>query len=200
MDFRIAAAALLLGLGVAQPAFADDVAVQIEAARGAYAKGDSLHALSALQAAIAVLNTRLAEQFSKVLPPAPAGWDAGSVDVQSLDTIGGGISLSKGFSKGEATLNAALIVDNPAVGASAAMFQAGPQVARQPGWSRLQLGGEEALLRYDATARSGEILMLIGGRVLLQIEGTEITSNDILVDAAKGWNTAAVRKLISAGS
>ncbi len=198
MGFRIAAA-LFLGLVAVEPAFAEGVGEQIDAARTAYAKGDSLHALSALQAAIAVLNSRLADQFSKVLPPAPGGWDAGSVDVQSLDTIGGGISLSKGYSKGESTLNATLIVDNPAVGASAAMFQPTSQVDGRPGWSRLQLASEEALVRYDGAARSGEILLLIGGRVLLQVEGTEIANRDILVDAAKGWNIGAIRKLIAPG-
>lgn len=200
MGFRVAVACLAIALGAAQPALAEDVSVQIDAARAALGKGDNLHALSFLQAAVASLNARLSDQFAKVVPGAPAGWEAAAIESQSLDTIGGGITLTRAYTKGDSTLNAALIIDNPAVSASAAMFQAAPQVAAQPGWSRLKLGGEDALLRFDAAARSGEIMMVIGGRVLLQVEGTEIASDDVLVDVAKGWNTGGIRKLIAAGS
>ena len=159
-----------------------------------------LHTLSSLQAAVALLNGRLSDQFSKVLPAPLAGWESGAPEQETLDTIGGGISLTRAYTKGDATLNAALIVDNPSVAASVAMFQSAPQVASQPGWSRLKLGGDDALMRYDAASRAGEIMMVIGGRVLLQIEGTEIAKDDVLVELAKGWNTAAIRKLITAGS
>jgi hypothetical protein len=197
MRFRTVFFALLLGGWLAAPALADDLSNQLDAARAAYAKGDSLRTLSAVQAAISLLNARLLDQFAKVMPPAPAGWDAGPPESQLLDTIGGGYSLTRGYTKGESTLNASLIVDNPAVTASTAMFQAAPQVASQPGWSRLKVGTEDALVRFDPTTRAGEILLVIGGRVLLQIEGTEIAAQDVLVETAKGWNVAAIRKMIS---
>jgi len=37
---------------------------------------------------------------------------------------------------------------------------------------------------------------LVGERALLQIEGTDINKDDVLLDAAKGWNVAALRKLL----
>lgn len=190
----------ILCLASAQPALADDVAADIEAARSAYLKGDQLHSLTALQAAVSGLSSHLVAQCSKFLPPPPAGWEGAGTDSQSLDTIGGGLTVTRGYVKGEATLNASLVIDNPAVGASLTMFQAASQVASQPGWSRIKVGNDDALLRYDSASQSGEIMMVIGDRVLLQIEGTEIASDSILVDAAKGWNTGGIRKFIGIGS
>lgn len=197
MRFRIAATiALAATLSAAQPALADDISTQLEQARAAYVRNDPLHALSALQATINMLNTRLADVFGKTLPPPPAGWDAGTIETQSLDSIGGGVTVTRAYTKDNASLNAALIVDNPAVNSSVAMFQTGSQEAAQPGWTHLKINDTDALLRYDSANRAGEILIVVGDRVLLQIEGTDINKDVILVETAKGWNIPAIRKLL----
>lgn len=199
MVLRGAVLAFLL-TAAAMPARADDVAGQLDAARAALGRGDSLHTLTSLQAAVSALNARLAEQFSKALPPPPVGWEGGAADPQTLDGVGGGLSVARAYSKGDGMLNATLIVDNPAVAAAQSLFQSGSPQVSQPGWSRLKLGTDDALLRFDGSSRSGEIMMVIGARVLLEIEGTEISREDILVEAAKGWNLPAIRRLIAAGS
>jgi len=193
---HLAAAALALILGSAllasAPAFADDVANSIEQARAAYAKGDSLHALTALQSAQEVVYGRLTDQFSKAMPAAPAGWEASPPESQSLDSIGGGMTVTRGYIKGDATLNASLVVDNPAVAAGGAPL-------KQPlkaGWSKIKIGSDDALERFDTSARSGEVIILINDRVLLQIEANDIPKDDAMLDAAKGWNIAAIRKIL----
>ncbi|HVI51583.1 MAG TPA: hypothetical protein VM661_10265 [Candidatus Sulfotelmatobacter sp.] len=189
---QLAAAALVLMIGGVFPAYADDVANNIEQARAAYAKGDALHTLSALQAAQTAVYGKLADQFGKAMPAAPAGWEASAPESQSLDSIGGGLTVTKGFTKGEATLNATLVVDNPAVAAGGAPL-------KQPvkaGWSKIKIGSDDALERFDSSTRSGEIMIMIADRVLLQIEGNDITKDDALLDAAKSWNIAAIRKVL----
>ncbi|OIQ95112.1 hypothetical protein GALL_229180 [mine drainage metagenome] len=184
-------AAVLLGAGAAR---ADDVALQIGQAGAANVRGDALHTLTALQAAQTLVFGRLTEQFAKVMPPAPAGWDASPPESQSLDSIGGGMTVTRGYSKGDSTLNASLVVDNPAVMANSTLFrQTG---ALNPGWSRLEIGGEDALMRYDAADRVGEIMILLSDRVLLQIEGSDIGRSDLLVQTARGWNIAAIRRVL----
>jgi len=76
------------------------------------------------------------------------------------------------------------------------MFQKGTQAPAQPGWTRLKVNDTDALVRYDSANRAGEILMVVGDRVLLQIEGTDIAKDDVLVETAKGWNIPAIRKLL----
>lgn len=200
MSLRVAVVAIMLVLTAAKAVRADDVGNQLDIARTAYGKGDFLHALTNLQAAVSAMNARLVDQFSKALPPSPTGWDSSATDNQSLDGVGGGLSVTRAYNKGEALLNASLIADNPAVAAAQSLFLPGSQVSSQPGWSRIKIGTDDVLLRYDAASRSGEIMMVIGARVLLEIEGTEIAREDILVETAKGWNLGVVRRLIAPGS
>lgn len=185
--------------GMVSSALADDIAVQIDAARGAYGKGDQLHALTALQAATQQLNQHLVGQFGKLLPASPRGWESSSPESQSLDGAGGGLEVTEAYSKGDATLNASLIIDNPAVAASLAMVQDAARQAPRPGWSKIKLGSDDALLRFDPQTRAGEVVMVIGDRALLQIEGNEITKDDVLVEMARGWNVGALKKLIGPG-
>jgi hypothetical protein len=197
--FAVLSLGLLFALVPASELLADEVTNQLDAARANYAKGDQLHALVALQGAVAQLSQRLTNQFSKLMPPAPRGWDSDSQEAQSLDGAGGGLGVTQAYSKGDATLNVSLVVDNPAVGASAAMIQGASSQPARPGWTRLKLGADEALLRFDPAARSGEVMVVVGERVLLQVEANEISKDDVLLDMAKSWNTAAVRKFIEGG-
>ena len=64
------------------------------------------------------------------------------------------------------------------------------------GWSKIKIGTDDALARFDASARSGEVIILINDRVLLQIEANDIPTDDAMLDAAKGWNIAAIRKIL----
>lgn len=181
-------------------ASADDVAGQIEAARGAYGKGDQLHALAALQAATAQLNQQLAGLFGKLLPAAPRGWDGSLPEAPSLDAAGGGLEVTEAYSQGDSTLNVSLIIDNPAVASTLVLFQDAARNTPRPGWSRIKLGTEDVLVRFDPQTRAGELMMVIGGRALLQIEGNEIAKDEVLLDFARGWNVGAIRKLIGPGA
>ncbi len=115
------------------------------------------------------------------------------------NSIGGGITVTRGFQKGEAALNASLLVDNPAVANILALFQPGNGApAGDSGWRIVNIGGESALLRFDAANREGEIEMVIAGRAALQVEGSEIAADQILIDLAQGWNLPALKKLLGA--
>jgi hypothetical protein len=82
------------------------------------------------------------------------------------------------------------------VAAAAALFANQAATAAQPNLKRIKVGAEDALLRWDAANHTGEVTMVLGNRVLLQIEGDNLAQGDALVDAAKGWNVAGIRKLV----
>lgn len=193
----VAAAAVLAGLA-AGPAWADDVAAEVQDAGGALAHGDALHALSALQAAEGALAAQLTDSFARALPPPPSGWDAAMPDDPPLDMAGGGFTLSRGYQKADSSLTALVVVDNPAVTAAIALFQPGNAASATSEWSRLSVGGQPALLRFDSTMNEGEILIVLDGRALLEIDGDAIASKSVLVDAAKGWDIAALHRLLAA--
>ncbi len=189
--------AIVAALAAASAAWADEVGDRLEAARSAYARGDALRALEAVQAAQGALNGRLVEQFAKTLPPAPQGWEASVPESQPLDLIGGGITITRGYQKGEATLNASLLIDNPAVANIVSLFQPGSgPPGGEGGWKTVAVGGETGLLRFDAANHEGEIVLAIQSRAALQIEGGEIADEKILLNAAQGWNLTLLRKLL----
>ncbi len=193
----IAAIGALVALSTAQPVLADEAADKLDAARTAYGKGDSLRALESMQAAQTMVTAKLVEQFSRTMPPPPAGWQASEAESQPLDTIGGGLTVTRGYQKGESTLNATLLIDNPAVSNILALFQPNSSITGgEGGWKSVAVNGESALLRFNAANHEGEIVLALQNRAALQIEGGEIAEEKLLTDAASGWNMALIKKLL----
>jgi hypothetical protein len=173
---------------------ADIVPAQLDAARAAYQKNDLPRTAKALEAALADIHDRLGKALAETMPPPASGWQADPPEIQGLGQVGGGLAVTRAYAKGEATLNASLFLDSPAVEPAAALF-ANPAAAAQPNMKRVKVGNEDAVMRYDAANKSGEVTVVLGNRVLLSIEGDNIASADALTDAAKGWNFAKIRSL-----
>jgi hypothetical protein len=188
-------AALILGLAAlwACPVMAaDNVPARLDAARAAHGKGDLARAATELEAAVAELQGRLGKMLGEFLPPPPPGWQAEPVEIQSLSGSGGGLAVTRAYVRDDNTLNISLIIDSPAVTSAAAQLAAPPQ----PNSRKVKLGGEDAVLRWDSQGRNGEVLIVPGPRILLQIEGDNLATSDVLSDAAKGWNLAGIKKAL----
>ena len=194
---RQAASVLCLAVALAWPlqvsGAADMVPARLEAARAAHAKGDLARAAVELEAAVAELHSRLGKSLAEYMPAPLAGWQAEAVETQSLATTGGGIAVTRAYARDDSSLNAALIIDSPAVAAATGQFAAEPQ----PNVRKIKLSGEDALLRWDATGRTGEVILVLGGRVLLQIEGDSLANSEVLLDAARGWNLGGIKKALA---
>ncbi|EME69761.1 hypothetical protein H261_12024 [Paramagnetospirillum caucaseum] len=188
-------AVLILGLAtlLASPVLAaDSVPARLDAARIAHARGDLARAAMELEAAVAELQGRLGRQLAEFLPPPLAGWQADAVETHSLAGSGGGLAVTRAYGRDDGTLNISLIIDSPAVSAATSQLAAFPQ----PNARKVAVGNEEAVLRWDPQGRNGEVLMVLGARVLLQIEGDNLPNGEVLSDAAKGWNLGGIRKAL----
>jgi len=174
---------------------ADTVPAQIEAARVAYQKNDLSRTARALEAALTDIHDRLGKALAETMPPAATGWQADPPEVQGLGQVGGGLAVTRAYSQNQASLNASLFLDSPAVESAAALFANPAAAAAQPNMKRLKVGGEDALLRYDSSTKTGEITVVLGNRVLLSIEGDNIANADALTEAAKGWNIGKIKGL-----
>ena len=172
---------------------AETVGIHMDAARQYYQKGDIALAAHELETALMDLQGRLGRGLSEYMPPALVGWQAEESEIQGLGAIGGGLSVTRAYTKGDASLNASIILDSPAVEAAAALMVASVQ---PPNSRRIKIGTDDALLRWDDSSRSGEITIVISNRVLMQIEGDNLTAGDLLVELARGFNIAAIRKLV----
>jgi hypothetical protein len=193
----VGGAAFGLASLLAISAQADDISDKLDAARTAYGKSDSLRTLEALQSLEGTLTTKLVEQFAKTMPQPPSGWEASPPESQPLDAVGGGLTVTRAYQKGDAALNATLIVDNPSVANTVALIQSpGAPPAGEVGWKGVKIGTDDAMVRFDPANREGEIMLAIQNRAALQIEGSEIASEQILTEAAQGWNLALLKKLL----
>lgn len=184
----LAAPALVGSAGAADPG------PRIDAARQALQRGDLSRTVKELEAALVEVQARLGKSLADQLPPALAGWQAEPAEVQGLGAVGGGLAVTRAYVRDQSTMNATLIMDSPAVEAAAALLANEAATAAQPNMNRIRVGTESALLRWDGSIRSGEITMVLGSRVLLEIHGDNLKSGDVLVDAAKGWNIPGIRK------
>jgi len=189
--------ALLAAAEVSPPARPDPVPGLIESARAAQGRGDLARAAHDLEAALSDLHGRIGTALAAGLPPPPSGWQAEAAETQSLFNAGGGLSVGRAFSHEDASLNVLLILDSPAVAAAAAQFQPGAPLSANV--HRVKIGGEDALVRWDAGTHSGDVTVVLGGRALLQVEGDGVASADLLLDTAKGWNLTGIRKLLGGG-
>ncbi|CAA7621045.1 conserved exported hypothetical protein [Candidatus Terasakiella magnetica] len=173
---------------------AESVSARLEAAKAAYAKGDVARSAAETEAALAELHARLGKALAEFLPAPPAGWQAEAAETQAMGSAGGGIAVSRAYSRDESSLNAALVLDSPAVLSAAGQFAT--IADGQPNFKHLKIGAEDAVLRWDPTVRTGEITLVLGNRVLLQIEGDSLGTSELLAEAARGWNVAGIRKYL----
>ncbi len=171
---------------------AESISSRMDAARAAHAKGDLARAALELEAALAELHTRLGKQLGELLPPPPTGWQAEPAETQSLAGSGGGMAVSRAYGRDDGSVNAAVIFDSPAVSAAISQLAAFPQ----PNARQVKVGAEDAVMRWDAQGRNGEVLMVLGTRILLQIQGDNLPNSEVLSDFAKGWNLAGIRKAL----
>lgn len=195
MRGRKLAAVMALTLLALPVRAADDVPARMDAARAAYQKGDLPRAARELDAALRQLHDRLGRSLAEAMPAPLAGWQADASEIQGLGQVGGGLSVTRAYSRNESSLNASLIMDSPAVEAAAALIANPAATAAQPNMKRVKVGAEDALMRYDSSTKSGEITIVVGTRVLLEIEGENLANGDVLMEAAKGWNVAKIRGL-----
>ena len=187
---RLVVSLCLLLFSAIGGAYGADMGGRIDAAHAYYAKGDLAKAAHELEAVLFDIQDKLGRTLSNLMPPPLAGWQADDAEYEGLGSSGGGLSVTRAYSKNDASLNASIILDNPAVGAA--------QEASQPQQSvkKVKIGTEEAILRWDTASHSGDISLVLGKRILLQIEGEDLASGDALVDLAKGFDLIAIRKAV----
>lgn len=192
---RVAALCLVLAAAGSPAGAADEVPARLDSARTAYQKGDLARAAHHAEAALKDIHQKLGRALADAMPPALPGWQAEPAEIQGLGQVGGGLSVTRAYTKGDSTLNASLFLDSPAVEAAQALLSNPAATAAQPHMKRIKVGADDALNRYDPSTRTGEITLVLGGRVLLEIAGDGLAGADQLGEAAKGWNLSRIREL-----
>jgi hypothetical protein len=179
---------------------------RIDAAKQMYQAGKLLQSADELQAAVATIYSQLGKTYGQTLPPAPAGWVIDQPDPQRLALMGGGMAAVRDFKPAvpppsaqpgaqQPRMNARIVLDGDAVRAMAPLFGPALPPGTPPTVRKVRIGADDALVAYDPNLRAGEVSVLVGGRILLQVEGQGVANPDAMIAAMQGWKIAELKKL-----
>ncbi|MDZ7853265.1 MAG: hypothetical protein U5L98_11635 [Halomonas sp.] len=191
-----------LGLVSAQAqAQTDEVVEQIELGLELYQEQEYGAAITELEFAINDIRKLVSERIAETFPEAPEGWSAGTVESAGGGGAaamfgGGGSMLEREYRQesGSGRMTAKLMIDNPMIQAMSAMFSNPAMIAAQPNMERIRIGRESALLKWQPERGSAEVSFLMDGRILMQVNGQELDSQEPAVELLKAWDMEAVRE------
>lgn len=192
---------LLASLAVAAPAAADEITDQLDQARSYYDEGDLPGAIAELEFALQAMRGRIGQELLATFPAAPAGWTAADADDAGQTAMpfpGGGTTLSRTYrnEQGEGSIEAQLLTGGGFLQGLAGMFMNPQVMAAQPNAKRVRIGRENAVVTYDADVREAQLMLDIGGKATIMLQGHDVASGDPLVELVNQWDIKLVKELI----
>ncbi|TVQ41634.1 MAG: hypothetical protein EA356_00100 [Geminicoccaceae bacterium] len=179
----------------ATPALGDEVLELLDDARELYLEGELNEAISELEFAIQAIRAQAGGLYAATFPEPPTGWTAGPVETVAGIPGLGGQAMSRSYEGPDgAFVEAELLIDNPMIQMFGAMLQNPALMAMQPDAERVRVHRTNAMLQWPGDG-SGELMMLLGGRMLLKLEGQGLGDKDDLVGFLEAWDVATLRQL-----
>ncbi|MCG6657670.1 hypothetical protein HOP52_07855 [Halomonas campisalis] len=199
LSSAVIAASMLLP--VAGHSLADEVVEQIELGLELYQEAEYGAAITELEFAINDIRKLMSSRIGATFPDAPDGWTAGEVEsagggAAAMLGGAGGTMLQRQYREqdGNGQLEASLMIDNPMVQGMAAMFSNPAMIAAQPNMERVRLGRESVIVKWEPDRSRAEATLLLDGRILMQVKGQNIASQETAVELLRAWDLAAVRE------
>jgi hypothetical protein len=166
-------ASLLLAIAATGPARADDVTDTLRSAIEAYEAGDRQFALEEIEFARQLMLEQKTDSLGGFLPPAPEGWTMtlDSDMAAGLAMMGGGVGAGADYAAPDGTtVTITLMADNPMVAGMAAMVSNAAAMGLR----------SERIGRQRFAMQDGQLLALIGNRILVQAEGDTDAARSLL--------------------
>ena len=183
---------LAAALALVAPARADEVTDQLDQAKKYYDGGDLPGAIAELEFALQAMRGRIGQALLATFPPPPDGWTVREAEGQpqgQVPMMGSGTMLSRTYSDGkEASIEAQLMSGGGFLQGLAGMFMNPQVMAAQPNAKRVRVGRENAVVTYEAAARSAQLVLDIGGKATIMLQGQNLASGDPLVALAIRWD------------
>lgn len=158
----------------------DNVISTIKEALQQYEKGDYTSAASNLNYASQLVLQKKSEQMRALLPEAPPGWETEKTKSQAVgaEMLGGGITISRTYSKGEATVHLEVIADSPMM-RSVLMMTSNSVFASAGGGKLEKVKGNRAIVKYDGDDQKGDIYVVVDSRFVVTIKGRHVQREDL---------------------
>lgn len=165
----------------AQPLRAEDnVLGTIKEATKQYEAGDYTGAASNLDYAAQLIRQQKSERMKALLPAPLAGWEGKEASAQALGAaiLGGGVTVSRDYKKGAASLSVEIVSDSPVL-QSVLMMVNNPMFAGAGGGKLETVKGQRAIIKFDNSKKSGELYIVVASRFVVTIKGRQVAREDL---------------------
>lgn len=178
---------------------ADEITEQLDQAKTYYEEGDVGGALGELEFAMQALRGKLSASLRETFPAAPAGWtavDDGDQGGAALPMMGGNV-VQRTYKQegGEARIEASLMSGGGFMQGLASMFMNPAMLAAQPNAKRIRVGRENGVVIYDPADRSGQLMVDLGGKISLMLQGEHLDGPEAMTTLVEGWDLKKVKEL-----
>jgi len=159
----------------------DNVLSTIKEATRQYEAGDYTGAASNLDYAAQLVRQQKSERIKSLLPEPLSGWEGKEASAQALGAaiLGGGVTVSREYKKGPASISVEIVSDSPVL-QSVLMMVNNPMFAGAGGGKLETVKGQRAILKYDSGKKSGELYVVAASRFVVTIKGRQAAREDIL--------------------
>ncbi len=187
-----------MGLATVQ---ADEISDTIDRAKKLYQEGKYSEASSELQYAVSQIQNLQAEQLKKLLPDPLPEWttEEASVSAGPMGFLGGGVTVSKTYNKEDTGefIEVQILSESPLL-QTVLMFLTNPMMlAGQPDTKLVRVKGQKALEKFSAKDKEGELSVVLEGKTLITVKGSEITHKNILYKYMDKIDFGAIKKAIA---
>ena len=180
---------------------ADEITDQLEQARTYYQDGDVTGAIGELEFVLQALRGKVGQELLATFPAPPDGWTVETGDDQAAGAIpfvAAGTMLSRTYRApdGSGSIEAQLMSGGGFLQGLAGMMMTPTMLAAQPNAKRVRIGRETGVVTYDAGNRSSQLVLDLGGKATVMIEGKGVASGDPLVELASRWDLKKAKDLL----
>ena len=171
---------IVIFMALSTIAFADDVTDSINEAMQYYKNGEYTSAVESLNYASQLIQQKKGEGLESLLPKPLDGWTAEATTSQAMGTamLGGGVTAERQYKKGGSSITIQIITDSPLLQSFMMMFS-NPMFAASDGGKLEKIGGQKAIVKYDAQNKSGDVKIVVANRFLVSVEGEEVAKEDL---------------------
>jgi len=192
---------VILGLMGMAGARADEISDTIERAKTLYQEGKYSEASSELQFVVGQIQNLQAEQLKKLLPDPLAGWTAeeATASTAPMGFFGGGVTANKTYNKEDTgeSIEIQIITQSPLL-QTVMMWLTNPMMlAAEPNAKLVRVKGEKAVEKFSAQDKEGELSLILEGKTLITVTGSEISDKNILYKYMEKMDFGAIKKTIA---
>ncbi len=164
--------------------YADGVTHLIADALKQYINGDYDEATNNLEYATQLIRQEKQDKLQLSLPKPLDGWKGENENPQAEGTamLVGGTSVKRNYYKGSSVITIGIIADSPFLQSIMTLFNI-PLSATASGRKLEIIKGQKAIVTYKPIDRQGEIKIIVSGRILITLNGNNVSKDDIITYA-----------------